>query len=68
VFFASDATLIHFSYRRYLENRLRDTFGFDGTPIRLVFRTRSSVKLPRRKKALTKAPRRAATATRRSKH
>ena len=50
VFFASDASLIHFSYRRYLENRLRETFGFDGTPIRLVFRDRASVKLPRRKK------------------
>ena len=37
-------------YRRYLENRLRETFGFDGTPIRLVFRDRASVKLPRRKK------------------
>ena len=49
VFFASDASAVHFSYRRYLENRLRDTFGFDGTPIRLVFRDRSSVKLPRRR-------------------
>jgi GTP-binding protein len=38
VFFATDAASIHFSYRRYLENRLRDTYGFDGTPIRLVFR------------------------------
>ena len=55
VFFASDASAVHFSYRRYLENRLRDTFGFDGTPIRLVFRDRSSVKLPRRKK-LRSAP------------
>ena len=51
VFFASDASAVHFSYRRYLENRLRDTFGFDGTPIRLVFRDRASVKLPRRRKA-----------------
>ena len=51
VFFASDASSVHFSYRRYLENRLRDTFGFDGTPIRLVFRDRTSVKLPRRRKA-----------------
>ena len=51
VFFASDASSVHFSYRRYLENRLRETFGFDGTPIRLVFRDRSSVKLPRRRKA-----------------
>jgi GTP-binding protein len=50
VFFASDASSVHFSYRRYLENRLRDTFGFDGTPIRLVFRDRASVKLPRRRK------------------
>lgn len=49
VFFASDASAIHFSYRRYLENRLRETFGFDGTPIRLVFRDRASVKLPRRR-------------------
>ena len=53
VFFASDASAVHFSYRRYLENRLRETFGFDGTPIRLVFRDRASVKLPRRRKART---------------
>ena len=70
VFFASDASLIHFSYRRYLENRLRETFGFDGTPIRLVFRDRASVKLPRRKKsrsAPVKATRRPSAArTRRS--
>ena len=51
VFFASDASAVHFSYRRYLENRLRDAFGFDGTPIKLVFRDRASVKLPRRKKS-----------------
>jgi GTP-binding protein len=50
VFFASDASAVHFSYRRYLENRLRDAFGFAGTPIRLVFRDRASVKLPRRRK------------------
>ena len=42
VFFANDASSIHFSYRRYLENRLREAFGFDGTPIRLVFRDRSA--------------------------
>ena len=51
VFFANDAALIHFSYRRYLENRLRETFGFEGTPIRLIFRDRESVKLPRRRAA-----------------
>ena len=55
VFFASDAASVHFSYRRYLENRLRETFGFDGTPIRLVFRDRTSVKLPRRKRNPGKA-------------
>jgi GTP-binding protein len=70
VFFASDASSVHFSYRRYLENQLRETFGFDGTPIRLVFRDRSSVKLPRRKKTRSqpvrgsKAPRRSAPAGR----
>jgi len=61
VFFANDAALIHFSYRRYLENRLREDFGFDGTPIKLVFRDRESVKLPRRrstsgKSAVSKGP------------
>jgi GTP-binding protein len=40
VFFANDAKLIHFSYRRYLENKLRQAFGFAGTPLRLIFKTR----------------------------
>ncbi len=40
VFFVNDAKLMHFSYRRYLENRLRQAFGFAGTPLRLVFKTR----------------------------
>ena len=68
VFFASDASSVHFSYRRYLENRLRETFGFHGTPIRLVFRDRASVKLPRRRKARavpSKPTRRAAPRNRR---
>jgi len=39
-FFVNDAGLIHFSYRRYLENKLRQSFGFAGTPVRLVFKTR----------------------------
>ena len=55
VFFANEAGLIHFSYRRYIENRLREEFGFDGTPIKLVFRDRESVKLPRRRSA-SKSP------------
>ncbi|MFC1938233.1 ribosome biogenesis GTPase Der [Chloroflexota bacterium] len=40
VFFVNDAGLIHFSYQRYLENKLRKAFGFAGTPLRLVFKTR----------------------------
>jgi GTP-binding protein len=42
VFFANDASLIHFSYRRYLENTLRRRFGFEGTAIKLEFRSRST--------------------------
>ncbi|MFC2021670.1 ribosome biogenesis GTPase Der [Chloroflexota bacterium] len=40
VFFVNDAKLIHFSYQRYLENKLRRAFGFAGTPLRLVFKNR----------------------------
>jgi GTP-binding protein len=49
VFFASDASAIHFSYRRYIENQLREAFGFHGTPVRLVFRDRVSARPPRRR-------------------
>lgn len=48
VFFAREAAAVHFSYRRYLENQLRESFGFMGTPIRLVFRERATVREPRR--------------------
>jgi GTP-binding protein len=51
VFFANDASALHFSYRRYLENRLRDAYGFDGTPIRLVFRDRAPDRQRRRRPA-----------------
>lgn len=40
IFFTNDAENVHFSYKRYLENQLRGVFGFEGTPIKLVFRTR----------------------------
>jgi GTP-binding protein len=40
VFFVNDPKLIHFSYQHYLENRLRQSFGFAGTPLRFVFKTR----------------------------
>ncbi len=42
VFFARHADQVHFSYKRFLENQLRAEFGFDGTPIRLIFRERAS--------------------------
>jgi GTP-binding protein len=51
VFFAREAAAVHFSYRRYLENRLRETFGFLGTPIRLVFRERATIREPRGRSA-----------------
>jgi len=48
VVFTSDAASVHFSYRRYLENQVRQAFGFDGTPVRFVFRDRSRVELEKR--------------------
>lgn len=41
VLFVNDKKLAHFSYIRYLENQLRNTFGFEGTPIRFIIRERS---------------------------
>ena len=38
VIFCNNAELFHFSYQRYIENCLRETFGFKGTPIRLIIR------------------------------
>ena len=40
VFFVNDTKLLHFSYQRYLENKLRQSFGFAGTPLRLIFKAR----------------------------
>jgi GTP-binding protein len=42
VFFLNDASQVHFSYKRYMENVIRRTFGFRGTAIRLVFRGREA--------------------------
>jgi GTP-binding protein len=51
VLFAADAKSVHFSYQRFLENRIRDAFDFEGTPLRLIFRERSRVELePKRRK------------------
>ena len=38
VVFCNDAQLFHFSYQRYLENQIRNTFGLEGTPVRLTIR------------------------------
>ena len=40
VFFCNDKELFHFSYLRYLENRIREAFGMEGTPIKMVVRER----------------------------
>lgn len=40
VLFVNDPELLHFSYERFLENRIRDAFGFLGTPIRIIPRAR----------------------------
>jgi GTP-binding protein len=40
VLFSNDPQYLHFSYKRYLENRLRETFGFEGTPIHIICRKR----------------------------
>lgn len=44
VCFVNSADLFHFSYQRYLENRIRETFGLEGTPIRFVIREKSDRK------------------------
>ncbi|WP_432355107.1 ribosome biogenesis GTPase Der [Sporosarcina sp. A2] len=41
VVFVNDTELMHFSYERFLRNRLRESFGFEGTPIRIITRARS---------------------------
>lgn len=70
VFFTNVATSFHFSYTRYLENRLREEFGFEGTPIRMYVRARRKTaaddekgKTPRRP---SRTPRRRKTAKRNS--
>ncbi|MBN2046186.1 MAG: ribosome biogenesis GTPase Der [Anaerolineales bacterium] len=46
--FVNDHELVHFTYKRYLENRFREVYSFLGTPIRLVFKSRKKVELDRR--------------------
>ena len=42
VFFVNRSDLFHFSYQRYLENQIRETFGLEGTPVRFIIRERGS--------------------------
>lgn len=42
VIFCNEPELFHFSYQRYIENKLRDVFGFKGTPIRIIIRGRGN--------------------------
>jgi GTP-binding protein len=50
VLFVNDTGLLHFSYRRYLENRIRDSFGLMGNPLKLVLRSEEG------RRGKTKAP------------
>ena len=44
VIFVNDKELMHFSYTRYIENQIRETFGFKGTPLRFIIRERGEEK------------------------
>ena len=41
LFHVNDATQVHFTYKRYLENQFREAYEFEGTPLRLSFRSRN---------------------------
>ena len=45
VCFCNNSELFHFSYQRYLENQIRQTFGLDCTPIRFIVREKNDKKL-----------------------
>ena len=42
VFFCNNPDFLHFSYKRYLENQIREAFGFEGSPIKFIFRAKSN--------------------------
>jgi GTP-binding protein len=48
VVFVNDPEIVHFSYKRYLENQIREKYGFLGTPIRLILRQRESEEAARK--------------------
>jgi GTP-binding protein len=41
VLFVNDVHFMHFSYQRYLENRIRETFDFEGSPIKIILRKKT---------------------------
>ena len=41
VFFVNNPELVHFSYKRYIEKKLREYFGFEGCPIEMIFNKKS---------------------------
>nr|WP_263313245.1 ribosome biogenesis GTPase Der [Mammaliicoccus sp. Marseille-Q6498] len=41
VVFVNDVELMHFSYKRFIENRIRDAFGYEGTPVHIITRKRN---------------------------
>jgi len=44
VFFVNDPELVHFSYQRYLANEMRKEFGFEGVPLKMIFKARESLR------------------------
>ena len=44
VIFVNDKELMHFSYTRYIENQIRNAFGFKGTPLKFIIRERNEEK------------------------
>jgi GTPase len=50
VLFTNVATKLHFSYERFLENQLREKYGFLGTPLKITVRKRSAVRADGRKR------------------
>jgi GTPase len=64
VLFVNDARMLHFSYQRYLENRLRQAYGFVGTAVRFLFKSRAEFTATERLEAKLAGRRLAATVAR----
>lgn len=48
VFFVNDKRLVHFTYERFLENQIRARWGFEGVPLKIIFRNRRDINTERR--------------------